>query len=268
MSANKPNFHPVSAQIQNWALRLPALAAGLMQELVLFIYSANCGGCSRSLDSGRPWAFCSACTKNIDFISQPYCPLCGIPYCTEDPTGHLCGDCLGSVHLFDRARSSAIHRGLLRDVIHSFKYGRQTSLARPLAQMLIAPGKKLTILNKTDLIIPVPLHMKRLRQRGFNQASLLARRLGSALKIPVDYSSLKRKRGTEPQAGLSRRQRAVNVKNAFDLSRPERIEGKSILLLDDVLTTGETANQCVRELKRSGGAKEVVVLTVARAVEW
>jgi ComF family protein len=132
--------------------------------------------------------------------------------------------------------------------------------------MLIAPGKHLAQLHEVDSIIPVPLHPKRLRQRGFNQASLLARRLGSALKISVDYASLKRSRWTEPQTGLSRRQRAANVRGAFHLKTPEKVRGKGILLLDDVLTTGETVNQCVRVLKRDGGAREVVVLTVARTV--
>jgi ComF family protein len=132
--------------------------------------------------------------------------------------------------------------------------------------MLAAPAEELSRLHKIDIIIPVPLHPKRLRQRGFNQASLLARRLGSALKISVDYGSLKRSRWTEPQTGLTRRQRAANVRGAFDLKAPEKVRGKGILRLDDVLTTGETVNQCVRVLKRDGGAKEVVVLTVARTV--
>jgi ComF family protein len=121
-------------------------------------------------------------------------------------------------------------------------------------------------MHTIESIIPVPLHPKRLRQRGFNQASLLARRVGAALKIPVDYASLKRSRWTEPQTGLTRRQRAANVRDAFRLKTPEKVRGKSILLVDDVLTTGETVNQCVRALKKVGEAREVVVLTVARTV--
>ena len=265
MPANKPDFHTVSAQIQNWAQRLPALAVRLAQEVVLFIYPSTCAGCSTPLDSERSGPFCSACMENIDLVSQPYCPVCGIPYSSENTTGHLCGDCLGGVHLFDRARATGFYRGPLREIIHRFKYGGQTFLARPLAKILAASGKELTRLHNIDLIVPVPLHFKRLRQRGFNQATLLARHLGSALKISVDYASLKRSRWTEPQTGLTRRQRAVNLKNAFDLIRPEKIEAKSILLVDDVFTTGETVNQCARVLKK-GGAVEVVVLTVARTV--
>jgi ComF family protein len=131
--------------------------------------------------------------------------------------------------------------------------------------MLTEPGRELAALHKVELILPVPLHHLRLRQRGFNQAALLARRLGSNLGIPVDYSSLKRSRWTEPQTGLSRRKRAANVKGAFALIRPEKVRGRRTILLDDVLTTGETVNQCARVLK-SGGASQVVVLTVARSV--
>jgi ComF family protein len=131
--------------------------------------------------------------------------------------------------------------------------------------MLSAPGRELLGLYEVELIIPVPLHRLRLRQRGYNQAALLAGRLGSSLGISVDYYSLKRSRWTEPQTGLSRRQRVANVKGAFELINSDKVRGKCILLLDDVLTTGETVNQCVLVLK-DGGAKEVLVLTVARTV--
>jgi ComF family protein len=131
--------------------------------------------------------------------------------------------------------------------------------------MLTVPGRELISQHKVEFIVPVPLHYIRLRQRGFNQAALLAKRLGATLKISVDYSCLKRSRWTAPQTGLSRRQRAVNVKGAFELIKPEKVRGKSVLLLDDVLTTGETVNQCSRVLKK-GGASEVIVLTVARTV--
>ena len=267
MPTKNPSFHTFSAHIENWAQRLPALAARLAHELVLFIYPSTCAGCSIDLDCERSGPFCPACLQTLELVSEPYCPTCGNPYSTDGPTPHLCGDCLGGVHLFDRARATGFYRGILRETIHRFKYGGQTFLARPLARIVAACGKELTKLHNVDLIVPVPLHAKRLRQRGFNQASLLARHLGSALKISVDYASLKRSRWTEPQTGLSRRQRALNVKGAFELSRPKKIEAKSILLVDDVFTTGETVNQCVRALKKDGGAKEVVVLTVARTVE-
>ncbi len=267
MPANKPNLSRAGAQMQKWAHRFPALAAWLVRELALFIYPPTCPGCGQPLRSDRSEFFCPDCLMTLEFISEPYCPVCGVPYATEIPNPHLCGDCLSGIHYFDRARSTGSYQGSLRDVLHRFKYGGRTSLARPLAHMLIAPGKHLARLHKIDRIIPVPLHPKRLRQRGFNQASLLARRLGSALKISVDYTSLQRSRWTEPQTGLPRRQRAANVRGAFSLKSNAKVRGKGILVVDDVLTTGETVNQCVRVLKKDGGAREVAVLTVARTVE-
>jgi ComF family protein len=188
-----------------------------------------------------------------------------MPFLGEGPSPHLCSDCLSDIHQFDRARAAGIYRGLLREIIQRFKYEGKTFLARPLAQLVTHIAAGLADYQDLKLIIPVPLHPRRLRQRGFNQASLLARQLGSNLGLPVDYSLLKRSRWTEPQTGLSRKQRAKNVKGAFALINQKKVGGKGVLLLDDVITTGETVNQCVRVLK-AGGARKVVVLTVARTV--
>ena len=245
--------------------RLPALAAQVLQEVLHLIYPPTCAGCARAVTSDKP--FCPDCFSNLALISEPYCPLCGIPCGAEAITSHLCSDCLESFHPFDRARAAGFYQGLLREVIHRFKYGGQTFLVWPLARMLIGPARELARLHRIDTVVPVPLHTRRLRQRGFNQSSLLARRLGSLLKVSVDYSSLKRTRWTDPQIGLSRNQRAVNVKGAFSLKAPEKIKDKGILLVDDVFTTGETVNQCVQVLN-DGGSREVVVLTVARTVAW
>lgn len=267
MHQRKRSVTTTSLEIKSLLRGLPALAARLPQAALLLVYPPMCAGCSRALDPEEYPSFCPDCLISLDLISEPYCPICGIPFSAETTTSHLCGDCLGGVHRFDRARARGFYQGLIREVLHRFKYGGQTFLMRPLARMLIDPARELTRLHIIDTIVPVPLHYERLRQRGFNQASLLARGLGSLLQIPVNYSSLKRTRWTEPQIGLSRNQRAVNVKGAFGLRAKEKIKGKGVLLLDDVLTTGETVNQCVRVLK-DGGAREVMVLTVARTVAW
>ena len=266
MHPEKRSLTIAGLEIKTLLERLPTLAARLVREILLLVYPPLCAGCSRSFYSDKSEPFCPDCFIALDLISEPYCPLCGIPFGSAKTTSHLCGDCLGSVHRFDRARATGFYQGLMREVIHRFKYGGQTFLVNPLARMMIGPGKELTRLNRIDTIVPVPLHYKRLRQRGFNQASLLATRLGSHLKIPVDYSSLRRTRWTDPQIGLSRNQRAANVKGAFSLKALEKVKGKGVLLVDDVLTTGETVNQCVKVLKKAGGAREVVVLTVARTV--
>jgi ComF family protein len=266
MQLRKRSVTTTGHEIKTVLKGLPTLAARLVREVLLLVYPPMCAGCARVFYSNEP--FCPDCFILLDLISEPYCPLCGIPFGVEATTGHLCGDCLQSLHRFDRARATAFYQGLIREVIHRFKYGGQTFLVRPLARMLTDRARELTRLHRIDTIVPVPLHRKRLSQRGFNQSSLLARRLGTLLKIPVDYSSLQRTRWTDPQIGLSRNQRAANVKGAFSVKSPEKIEGKGVLLLDDVLTTGETVNQCVRVLRKVGEAREVVVLTVARTVAW
>ncbi|MGD8529615.1 MAG: ComF family protein [Syntrophobacterales bacterium] len=266
MQPTKRSVSTTGLAIKSLLRGFPTLAARLVRETLLLVYPPMCAGCSCALDPEESVLFCPDCFIALDLISEPYCPLCGIPFAAEVTTSHLCGDCLGGVHCFDRARAKGFYQGVIREVIHRFKYGGQTFLMRPLARMLIGPAKELTRLHRVHTIVPVPLHYRRLRQRGFNQASLLARGLGSLMQIPVDYSSLKRTRWTDPQIGLSRNQRAANVKGAFSLKATAKIKGKGILLLDDVLTTGETVNQCVRVLKKDGGAREVVVLTVARTV--
>jgi ComF family protein len=172
---------------------------------------------------------------------------------------------LGGLYRFDRARAAGPYRGLLREVIHRFKYQGQISLSRPLAQLLLPPGRELCALHEIHVVVPVPLHRRRLRDRGFNQAALLARGLGASLDLPVRYSVLSRQRWTEPQIGLSPNQRAENVRGAFAVSDWTAVRDQGVLLVDDVFTTGETVDQCVRELRRAG-AREVAVLTVARTV--
>jgi ComF family protein len=254
-----------AALIQRWARLTPSLFNRLLHELIFSFYPPGCVACSQPVQAPGKEDFCSDCGNALELIGAPYCPLCGLPLSTAAPLPHLCGGCLSHVYLFDGARAAGIYRGLLRQLIHRFKYEGQISLARPLARLLIQPGRELMSLFGVDLVTPVPLHPRRLRQRGFNQASLLARRLGVSLNLPVHYSSMDRSRWTAPQMGLSRRQRAENVRGAFVVRDPDAVRGKVVLLVDDVLTTGETVNQCVRGLKKSE-AREVLVLTVARTV--
>lgn len=150
--------------------------------------------------------------------------------------------------------------------IHLFKYNGNFHLALPLGQMLADSVEKLLGIDSVDLLLPVPLHTKRLRERGFNQAVLLARPLSNRYNIPLVTSVLKRSRWTEPQVNLDRRVRRKNVRGSFMVSNSSFLSGKNILLLDDVYTTGATINECGKTLLRAG-AKEVYVLTLARSVQ-
>jgi ComF family protein len=151
----------------------------------------------------------------------------------------------------------------LQDAICLFKYRGRVSLAKPLAELMIAA---LPHPIEIDLIVPVPLHPSRLREREFNQALLLADRLARHLAKPLVYTSLERMVPSDPQSTLSRKERLKNLRRAFSVRRPGAIEGKRILLIDDVFTTGTTVNECAKALK-GAGAEAVSVLTLARTVE-
>ena len=160
------------------------------------------------------------------------------------------------------ARALVRYQPPITTIISSFKYhGQTTSLKsfRTIQRQL--PG--LTKLNQPDLIIPVPLHLKRLQKRGFNQALLLARALYPHQHQLIDFKVLERHRYTEPQTGMSGKIRRRNLKNAFRIKDEEIVKGKRVLLIDDVFTTGTTVNECAKVLKKAG-AKEVLVLTMAR----
>jgi ComF family protein len=161
---------------------------------------------------------------------------------------------------FDAAYSFGFYDGTLRKLIQLFKYGRVSTLATPLGRMLT---DALPRERAYDLIVPMPMHWRRRWSRGFNQAELLARVIARQLNIPI-IRAVHRSKATPPQAGLTAAQRRANMSGAFGIRRPGSVQGKRILLVDDVFTTGSTAGACARALKRAGAAY-VAVLTVARA---
>jgi ComF family protein len=152
----------------------------------------------------------------------------------------------------------------LRRVVQKFKYGRRVSLGKPLGQLLAQGCKEFLQECPVDMIIPVPLHPKRLRWRGFNQSILLARQVSRAYNIPLDPFVVYRSKETPPQTQLTEAERRKNMRGVFSLNPQKSIDGKRVLLVDDVYTSGATVNECSRCL-RQGGAKEVYVLTLARA---
>jgi ComF family protein len=178
---------------------------------------------------------------------------------------HLCGDCIERSYRFDSARSAALHKGTVRTRVHEFKFGGQLKWA-PCLVDLLETAYAAWGLPPPDFIVPVPLHLKRLSQRGFNQAGVLARELGRKIKTPVLVGVLVRKNQTLPQTRLKRNERLKNVKGAFEIAEDRKVRGRRILLIDDVFTTGTTLSECAKVLKRKGGASEVYALTVTRAL--
>lgn len=234
------------------------------------IYPPRCRHCKTQLfDSGEA-CFCAGCREQIRLVSHPLCPNCGRPYFYGSGDDHLCGVCLAHAPDFQRARAWACYptdepgRHPLREVLWHFKYGRRFSLGKPLGRLMARDCEGFFQECVFDVVLPVPLHPKRLRWRGFNQALLLAREVGRRWKVPVDPFVLLRVRETQPQTQLAETERRKNVRGAFSVAAGKTVERKTVLLIDDVYTSGATVNECSRTLRRAG-AGEVYVLTLARA---
>jgi len=235
-----------------------------LECLAHVIFPPRCVACGTALPEKRS-SFCSDCVARIEFINSPLCPLCGQPFSEPGTGDHLCGDCLLSIPPFSAARALGKYERVLMEVIHHFKYGGKTSLGEVLGGMMAEYSYPSFSIGDYSLIIPVPLHHRRLRQRGFNQALILAREISRRWRVDIDFLSLKRKVFTEPQVGLGRELREHNIKGAFAVADQGRIVNEKIVLVDDVYTTGSTVKECARVLMKCQ-AKEVAVLTLARAV--
>jgi ComF family protein len=207
--------------------------------------------------------FCGSC-QDLPRIVSPFCPKCGLPFVSREGEDHTCSECLTRERYFRKARAFGAYDGNLMTAIHRLKYGKKPALARPLGELVRRTFFRFWNREDVDLIVPVPLHIKRLRERGFNQTYLLVRRWAKQDGIPLDGLALCRDRYTAPQTLLSRAARKKNIRGAFSVRRPERVRGRKILLVDDVYTTGATVNECARVLTRAGAAS-VDVLTLARA---
>jgi len=228
----------------------------------------SCVACEDRWPEGSESSWCGPCLERIPWIRSPLCPRCGRPH-HKSPSSpdHLCGDCEVSRYPFDSVRSAAFHSGAVRNGIHRLKFGGRLHWVPPLVELLVRAVTR-EMQSSCSVIIPVPLHHKRLRQRGFNQAGLLARGLGKALGLEVDYGLLVRSAWTEPQTRLKREDRLHNVKGAFQVVKVGKLQDRSVLLLDDVFTTGTTLCECATVLKEAG-ASEVHAITVSRSVpDW
>jgi ComF family protein len=216
---------------------------------------------------------CPTCASGFLPVESPQCSRCGMVFKSRQGEDHVCGECLESPKKFQIARSAGIYKYTLMAVIHCFKYKGKIQLARPLGALLFAAFISFWDKMNIDLIVPVPLHPKKLRMRGFNPSFLLVKDWVCIAKflnvrlpdMPVDINVLARRRWTEPQTGLGRKERLANVKNAFHIRKGSKITNKRILLVDDVYTTGATVSECAKVLLK-GGAGHVDVLTLARAI--
>ncbi len=251
-------------------LRKPVLtilsaAASSLLDLVVPPRCILCGAFhpSEQNDRNAVTDFCEPCRSGMLSFPRAYCPRCGRPFETSLSSNHPCGQCLKSPPPYDRAVSAGLYRENLRRAIHQFKYTGCTELAGPLALFMAARIESPFYPPRTDLIIPVPLHARRLKERGFNQALLLARALYKPWKDLIRFDILIRGRWTDPQVSLKGDQRRKSLKRAFNVPHPAGVKDRSILIVDDVYTTGTTLSECARTLKKAG-AREVLAVTLAR----
>jgi len=232
---------------------------------------ADCLLCGRQLERAGGGSICPLCWESLQPWLGPHCECCGLPLASERAAelgDALCAPCRLGEQDFDRARSYGLYTGNLRKAILHLKFYGRGHLANRLGELLLRPLEALTE-RDSALVVPVPLHASRSRQRGFNQAALLARGLVRKIRrkervLQLAADLLFRLRPTLPQVGLSASARRENVRGVFAVSKPERVRDRTVLLVDDVMTTGATLSACAAALKRAG-ATRVLALSLARA---
>ena len=240
----------------------------VLDALASVIFPAPCRICGSILLNASRIPVCEACLGSITLISAPMCECCGRPFVSAvaaEAIQPLCRLCRVPTYAFERARSLAIYDDALLGAITLMKYEQVTRLgvwfSERLAELVKADGEKF----RADIVVPVPLHPDRLRERGYNQAELLARPLARRLKLKLDVSLLVRTKPRPPRLVLSRSEHWKSVRGAYATRPGRRVDNLRILLVDDVLTTGATLDACSRALKKAGAA-EVIGLTVGRVV--
>jgi competence protein ComFC len=229
------------------------------------VYPEVCQLCGGARATPAEGYVCGECQAKAHFIEPPLCQRCGRPFEGDITTPFECGNCRELELHFQSARSAVLAQDPVLEVIHRYKYQRALWFEPFLADLLIRAACPALAEQRPDMIVPVPLHPTKEREREFNQAEHLARRLGAAIQVPVNKSLLRRIVPTRTQTHLGRLERLENVRNAFAMRKGRRLNGERIILVDDVFTTGATTSACARVLT-AAGAGEVCVWTVARGL--
>jgi competence protein ComFC len=234
-----------------------------ISTLVDLLYPRQCQICGE-VETCRRFSFlCDGCFDSAPRLNPPYCERCALPLPGAFSAPFRCPNCSEMSLHFSRAMAPLRFQGVVRRVIHAFKYSHQRYWSQVLSSWLVDEAKSWNLSAEVDVVVPVPLFATRERERGFNQAKLLTEDFVKAVRIPCEPRALVRVRETETQTHLDRAERLENLRNAFQVRNADSIEGKRVLLMDDVLTTGSTANECARVLQEAG-ATSVLVFTLAR----
>ncbi len=241
-------------QVNQWARK-----AGRATAAVLF--PDSCLACGRHID--RQGGLCQHCWPRVTFIEKPYCAVTGAPFTHDFGDQIVSAQAIANPPVYDRARAACVHTDIARQLVSRLKYGDRTDLAPWMARWMARAGRELV--EDADVIVPVPLHRLRLWRRRYNQSAELGRALSGLTGLVHEPLALARVKSTRPQVGLTATQRATNVRGVFRVP-PEReiaVRGRSVLLVDDVLTTGATLEAAARALK-AAGATGVLALCFSR----
>ena len=232
------------------------------ESLSALLFPPRCNFCD-SFDSEEPLDLCESCRDRLKEVSPPFCGQCGRPQpgLPLDRAGY-CGRCLSDPPPYTRARYAVFYEGGLRESLLRFKYGAALHLSGTLSALLIQAFEKYCRPEDLHVIVPIPVHRNRLVRRGFNQALVLARKLSRATGIPVAPRALVKIRDTRPQVGLSLKERKVNLRGSFGIAHPLDVRERSVLLVDDVATTGTTLAEASKIIL-DAGASSVQALVLA-----
>ncbi len=233
-----------------------------VRDLLDLVFPRACAACGGAA-ADHALHLCWDCLARVSYVAPPFCSLCGDPVAGRVDGEFVCFWCTKTGPHFERARSAARYSGVVRDLLRQFKYGHALWLRGDLAGVLKACVEAHYAPDDFDAVVAVPLFRARRRERGYNQAELLARRLARAFGKPLLSRCVARVRPTATQTHLTAAERATNVRDAFQVRFACRLKGRRLLLIDDVMTTGATVNECARALKE-GGAERVLVATLAR----
>ena len=238
----------------------------LVRRTLHAVLPVECAACNVALTDDPVAFFCRTCWGTIRPLARPTCPCCGLPFASDVALtyspDHRCQSCRQRPQAFTQAWACYAYEPPLQQAIHLFKYRGKVVLAEALGTLLRQAWHRPP---DFDVLMPIPLHPSRLREREYNQSLLLADELNRDLGLPLVYDNLVRLRATPPQTELSRSERLANLRRCFAVQRPADVIDKRVLLIDDVMTTGTTAHECAKALRKAG-AGDVYVVTLARTL--
>lgn len=261
MRGNKPWVIEPTFNAPKVLSALSSMPQMIARRAVNIVAPALCASCRRPL--ADPRTLCAGCWRDLTLISPPYCDISGIPLTYDAGEGARAAELAWNHPLYDKARAAAMLDKVSRRLVHELKYHDVPSVAQLMARLMAPAIRDLT--EEADCLVPVPLHNRRLVARRFNQAVLLADHLGPLVNLPVLRYAVQRVRHTPHQVGLGREERANNLHNAFRVRYRDQIAGRRVIVVDDVLTTGATADAMAVAL-RASGARSVTVAVFARVL--